>query len=152
MFFFPDIPIVMRFRGFLYSFLMKKCGKNFQITHNAKITALTGLEVGNNVFIGNNNMIMGLDIIIGDQTLIGPNCVLVTTTHVFDGVSFSNFSTHSEQISIGKGSWIGANATVLRGSVLPDKSILAAGSVLNNQMEKTNSIYGGIPAKFIKKI
>ncbi|MCA0931599.1 acyltransferase [Lutimonas saemankumensis] len=128
---------------------MRKCGRNFQITHNAKITALTGLEIGDDVFIGNNTMIMGLEIKIGNKVLIGPNTVLVTTHHKFDGDSFRSFSIDSDPILVDDGSWIGANCTVLRGSIIPERSILAAGSVLSKKMTKSFSIYGGVPAKHL---
>ena len=42
MYFLPDIPFIMRFRGFLYGVGMKKCGKDFQVTHNAIIKELEG--------------------------------------------------------------------------------------------------------------
>ena len=37
LFFLPDIPLIMRFRGFLYSLGMPSCGSNFQVAHNVII-------------------------------------------------------------------------------------------------------------------
>ena len=34
LFFFPDVPLIMRFRGFLYGLGMPSCGSNFQVAHN----------------------------------------------------------------------------------------------------------------------
>ena len=45
--------------------------------------------------------------------------------------------------------WVGAGATILDGSVLAEGSVLAAGAVLTDSTIPY-SVYGGVPAKFIK--
>ena len=52
LYFLPDIPIVMRFRGWLYGLGMKKCGCDFQVTHDAYIKDLQGISVGSHCFVG----------------------------------------------------------------------------------------------------
>src|SRR5690606_21976812 len=87
-YFLPNHPLFMRFRGFLYSIMMKKCGKDFQVASSVTINSLTGLEVGNNVYIAHNNVIIGTQVIIGDEVIIGPNCIISSGNHGFDGKSF----------------------------------------------------------------
>lgn len=152
LFFFPNIPFFMRVRGFLYSLMMKKCGKNFQVTSSATLVSLIGIEVGDNVYIASNSVIISIDLNIGDNVIIGPNTVISGGNHVFDGESFRFLKSKSLRIIINKGCWIAANTTITGGAILPENSILAAGAVLNKKLAKTNSIYGGIPAKFIKII
>lgn len=54
-------------------------------------------------------------------------------------------------IKIGKNVWIGANVTVCQGVEIGDGAVIAAGAVVNKNVEK-NTVVGGVPAKFIKKI
>ena len=45
--------------------------------------------------------------------------------------------------------WVGAGATLLDGAFLAEGSVLAAGAVLTGKT-KPYSVYGGVPARFIK--
>lgn len=47
--------------------------------------------------------------------------------------------------------WIGANAVILRGVSIGDGAIVAAGAVVNHDIP-AHEIWGGIPAKKIKKL
>lgn len=154
-YFLPNHPIFMRFRGALYSLMMKKCGKNFQVASTVTINSLAGLEIANNVYIAHNNVIIGTKIIIGDEVIIGPNCIISSGNHIFDGSSF-RYGRKKEQtkggVIIEKGSWIAGNCSIIDGAILPKQSILAAGAVLNKKMVEERSIYGGVPAKKIGEV
>ena len=54
-------------------------------------------------------------------------------------------------ISIGKGVWIGSNATILGPCKIGENSVVASGSVVMGEVS-ANSLVGGAPAKLIKKI
>jgi acetyltransferase-like isoleucine patch superfamily enzyme len=47
--------------------------------------------------------------------------------------------------------WIGANATICPGVNIGDGAVIAAGAVVTENVPE-NTVYGGVPAKFIKKI
>ena len=53
-------------------------------------------------------------------------------------------------IHIGKRVWIGSGAIILPGVNIGDNSVIAAGSVVTKDVPE-NCLYGGNPAKFIKK-
>lgn len=55
------------------------------------------------------------------------------------------------EIIIGNNVFIGLNAVILPGTVIGDNVIIAAGSIVKGEI-KSNSIYGGSPAKYIKSI
>ncbi|MDR1417829.1 MAG: acyltransferase [Endomicrobium sp.] len=139
----------MRFRGFLYSLMMKECGKDFQVASTVTINSLSGLEVGNNVYIAYNNVIIGTKVRIGDEVMIGPNCLISSGNHTFKDNSFRYGKNNTKGVEIGSGSWVAGNCSVIGGAVLPKQSILAAGAVLNKKMTEERSIYGGVPAKKI---
>lgn len=153
LFFFPDIPLFMRFRGFCYGLGMSKCGKNFQVTHDVIIKDLQGIRIGDNVFIGNGTVAMGSGtIVIEDEVLIAPHCILISGNHVFENGSFRSKKSDTGKIHIGLGSWVAGNCTIARNSCLPAFSILSANSFLNRTFKEERTLYGGVPARIIKKL
>lgn len=148
----PDSPLIMRFRGYLYSVMMESCGKNFQVCSTSYLNSLAGLSVGQNVYLAHNTVILGKAIIIHDDVMVGPNTVIVSGNHSFVGKSFRFGKSILKPIIIKEGVWIAANCTVLGGSIIPPRSILAAGSVLNKVFDESQCLYAGAPAKKIKKL
>lgn len=55
-------------------------------------------------------------------------------------------------IIIGHHCFIGTRSIILPGSVLPNQSVLGAGALLQKKFTEPFSLYGGVPAKFIKKV
>src|SRR3989304_6903967 len=132
LFFLPDAPVMMRLRGFLYSLGCKSCGKNFQVTHSAILNTIETICVGNDVYIGHNVILAGGGPInIEDEVMVGHNAVIVSSNHMKRRGSFRFGDNKVGTITIGKGSWIGANCCLLPGSSLPPGSVLAANSLLN---------------------
>nr|WP_067063835.1 acyltransferase [Mucilaginibacter sp. L294] len=151
-YFLPNIPLFMRLRGFLYSFMMNGCGKDFQVASSVVLNPLSGLTVGNNVYIAHNTVVIGLAVEINDEVLIGPNCTISSGNHVFSNKSYRFGKSTIEPVKIMSGSWVAGNCTIVGGGVLPARSILAAGSVLNKRFEQDNSLYAGAPAMFKKNL
>jgi len=58
----------------------------------------------------------------------------------------------NKKVTIGKNVWLCANVTVLPGVMIAEDIIVAAGSVVTNDLLESGYIYGGVPAKKIKKI
>lgn len=131
--------------------MMKKCGINFQVASNVYFNSLSKLVIGDNVYIAQNNVVIAVDLYIYDNVIIGPNCVISGGNHQFDGNSFRFKKAKHLPVIIEEGSWISANCTVLAGSILPKRSILAGGAVLTKAFTQKNSIYVGVPAKYLKQ-
>ncbi|MCH5310456.1 MAG: hypothetical protein J1E57_00595 [Prevotella sp.] len=55
-------------------------------------------------------------------------------------------------IKIGRNCFIGTRSILLTGTALPDCCVLGAGAVLQKSYTETYCLYGGVPAKFIKKL
>jgi len=134
-------------------------------------------EIGEDVYLADNATIIG-DVVIGDNSSIWFNTVLRgdvnsirigkrvniqdgTVVHTLyeksvaeidDDVSIGhNVTIHGAKIE--KGALIGMNAVVLDHAVIGEGAIVAAGSVvLSGTIVEPGCIYGGIPAKFIKKV
>ncbi len=88
-------------------------------------------------------------IVIGDDCLLGHGCTLCTIDHDFNPDRRGDM--FAKPIKIGDKVWIGANATVLSGVTVGDGAIIAAGAVVTKDVEP-DTIVGGVPAKFIRKV
>ncbi len=113
-------------------------------------------DCGLNITIGERTFInMGCSfqdwggISIGDDCLIGHNCTICTVNHSKDPDRRGDMTC--SPVRIGDKVWIGANVTILPGVTIGDGAIVAAGAVVNKDVE-WNTIAGGVPAKFIKRI
>lgn len=86
---------------------------------------------------------------IGAGSLIGHNVVLATLNHDLNPARRQ--ICIPAPIKIGKNVWIGSNSTVLPGVTIGDNAVVAAGAVVTKDVEP-DTIVGGVPARFIKKI
>lgn len=111
MYFLPDIPAIMRLRGWLYGLGMARCGKNFQIAHSVIINGLDLCSLGNDIYIANScNLVLNGDLEIGDEVMFGPGVLVSTGNHQFDGKSYRFSQSMKDKVKIGTGSWVGVTA------------------------------------------
>ena len=108
------------------------------------------ITVGKNVFINADCKFQDQGgITIGDGALIGHGVVLATLNHDMDPAKRQQL--HPAPIVIGKGVWIGANAVVTAGVTIGENAVVAAGAVVTKDVP-ADSVVGGVPARYIKKI
>ena len=88
-------------------------------------------------------------ITIGDGTLIGHQVVIATINHDPDPDKRADMIL--EPVVIGRNVWIGSHATILPGVTIGDGAIIAAGAVVNEDVEERTMV-GGVPARFIKRV
>ena len=120
----------------LYPPFYTNCGKN--------------ITLGKNVFINFGCFFQDQGgIVLGDGALIGHGVVLATLNHHMAPELRSTMLP--APIRIGRNVWVGANATVLPGVTIGDGSVVAAGAVVNRDVPP-NTVVGGVPARFIKKV
>ena len=121
---------------------------------NITITGRNKIFIGKNTFIGNETLFTGgnSSITIGNECDISNRVILTTGTHKIDKHSVRVAGQGvSKPIKIGNGVWIGIGCIILPGVTIGDSAIVAAGSLVNKDIEP-KTIFGGVPAKFIKKI
>jgi len=80
-------------------------------------------------------------------TLAGYASQLIT-----HGIDLVKSQQDCKPIRIGAYCLIGTRVTVVGGAVLPDRSMLAAGAVLNKAHTQTHTLYAGQPAEARKKL
>ena len=132
-------------------------GKNVSLGKFAFFTAEGGrIIIGDNFSCNVNchiNASVGGKIIISKNVLVGPNVVMRTANHNFNkSEKFINQQGHNfNDILIGENVWIGSNCIILSGVKIGERAVIAAGAVVNKDVDK-NTIVGGVPARVIKKI
>ncbi len=113
-------------------------------------------DFGKNITVGENVFINACchfqdhgGVTIGDGCQIGHNVVFATLNH---GLAPENRSyTYPAPILLGKNVWVGSNATILQGVTIGDNAVIAAGAVVTKDVA-ANTVVGGVPARFIKRI
>lgn len=114
------------------------------------------ISIGNHVGISNSVFVSyGEPISIGDFTLIGGGCKFFTTDFhpISPELRRQGDLNHAKtgRITIGENVFIGAGTTVLKGVTIGANSVIGACSVVTRDVPK-NEIWGGNPARFIKRI
>ena len=108
------------------------------------------IQIGKNVFINHACSFLDLGgITIEDDVLIGPKVNLITENHPIN--PNNRKSLICKPIVIKKNAWIGAASTILPGVTIGENAVIAAGSVVTKNVPN-NTMFAGIPAKFIKNI
>ena len=127
--------------------VMLKEGVKICPTHpQATITIGDWTTVGYNVSIFSKSSIS-----IGKDCLIAPSCYLVDNVHGTDlGSLIREQPMVTAPIVIGDDVWLGTGVVVTKGVTLGNGTVVAAGSVVTKDTPP-NTIFGGVPAKFIKQ-
>lgn len=113
-----------------------------------------GAEIVGPVTIGsgssfNRDVYIRANVSIGKNCNIGAFCRFISDSHEV-GTSTRRAGRGSfEPIRIGDGTWVGAGSTILGGVTVGESCIIAAGSVVTQNVPP-NSMVGGVPAKLIK--
>ena len=110
----------------------------------------TNITVGENLFINACCHFQDLGgVTLGDGCQIGHNVVFATLNR---GLSPEESPiTYPAPIVLERNVWIGSNATILQGVTIGENAVVAAGAVVTRDVP-ANTIVGGVPAKFIRKI
>jgi maltose O-acetyltransferase len=127
-------------------------GKKVVISRKTEICAKSNFKVyiGDKTFI-NQQCIIRPNVNIGNNVDIAPRVMLMTDTHKIANSNRRAGESQFLPINIGDGCWIGAGSTILGGVTIGKGTIIGAGSVVNKDCE-ANSLYAGVPAKFIKRL
>ena len=155
-------PIVKVFKGGKCTFKNNVTIVSFGFTGwytRSKIIVRSGaiLFIGDNSGLNSSLIYCAQQITIGNNVKIGGGTRIYDTNfHSTDKLKRANpltdkNDTHTSPVIIGDNVFIGTNCIISKGVVIGDNSIIAAGSVVVKSVP-ANEIWGGNPARFIKKI
>lgn len=126
-------------------------GKNCNFRKYTSILVTHGGEccIGSENFFNRNVSITAIDsITIGNACKIANNVVIVDHDHNY---SNANVGYVSSPVVIGDHVWIGANATILKGVKIGNNAVIAANSLVREDVPDF-TVVGGNPAGVIKRI
>jgi virginiamycin A acetyltransferase len=131
-------------------------GNNVVIDSFVKIKPVGGLadiEIGDGTYINSGSVLFsGNGLKIGKNVLIAPCCVLAPVNHAFleksKTIKEQRFSPSKCGIIVGDDVWIGANTTILDGSVIGTGVVVGANSLVRGELEPY-CVYAGNPLKQI---
>lgn len=122
------------------------------IGQGSKISVGDGatLVIGDNFTItAESSIIANKHIVFGDDCLLSWDILCMDTD--FQSIIHNGKTCPCDSdVNIGNNVWIGCKSTILKGSVLPDGSVVGANSVVNRKFEQKKVIIAGNPAKVCK--
>lgn len=132
-------------------------GADTSVMEHCKLIAheSRGLVIGGRCSFNYNVIIGAADggqIEIGDDVLVGPNVVFRASDHRYEDAETTIRSQgHTGgRIVVEEDVWIGANAVILRDVKIGHGSVVAAGAVVTSDIPPME-VWGGVPARFLKK-
>ena len=125
--------------------------KNTAIEPKVYLSDGKHIRIGKHCRINENVFIQGAE--IGNHVLIAPNVAILSKSHQHESIETPivlQGDTEANPPIIEDGVWIGRNVVILPGVVVGAHSIVAAGAIVNKDVEPY-SVVGGVPGRLIKK-
>jgi acetyltransferase-like isoleucine patch superfamily enzyme len=114
-----------------------------------------GIVTGANCWIGVDSVLSAGQggIFLGDNVLIASQAVLVCGNHDFENLDLATLDQtyYGRPIHVGNNAWIGAHVAVLGGVTIGDHAVVAAGAVVNADVEPY-TVVGGVPARVLTQL
>ncbi|MGM0853978.1 MAG: acyltransferase [Bacillota bacterium] len=139
-------------RYILLKSIAKTCGDNVSIHPGVYIFSPQKISIGDNVSIHPMCYIDAQgEINIGNDVSIAHGVTIMSSTHQYSNLKINIKDQPVDLLTteINDNVWVGAKVTILAGVKVNSGSVLAAGAVVTNNVEK-DTIVGGVPAKKIK--
>lgn len=141
-------PLFNAWRIFILKIFGARIGKSSVVYASARIWLPYNLTIGKRTCIGPNVFCYNpKPIIIGNKVTISQNTYLCGGSHDINDLALGFISS---PIVIKDFSWVCANCFVMMGTTIEEGGIIGATSSLFKSTEPW-SVYGGNPAKFLKK-
>jgi acetyltransferase-like isoleucine patch superfamily enzyme len=136
-------------------------GENTLVMHHAELHVYNfrdlphaGIQIGRGSLIGEFCMIRGPGgVTIGDRVYLSPMVHLYSSNHRFDDpdTCFIDQGVTARGIVVEDECWIGAMVAVLDGVTIGQRSVVAAGAVVTEDVPP-HSLVAGVPARVIRSL
>ena len=136
-----------------YRLKLKKCSGYFISKSGFRMAGCSKICIGKNCAFNHGVLISASDeLVLGDNVIIGPYVVIRNANHRYEDIKTPiRYQGHKKgKVKIGDDVWIGAHVVILKDVEIGAHTIIAAQSLVNKNIGELE-VWGGIPAKFIKK-
>lgn len=143
----------VKLRNVVLKRLLNHVGVGTRISTGVRLLYPQGITLGDNVGIPRDVALDGRGSVeIGDDTIIGFESIILTATHISKDkdTPIRKQGMFCAPVKIGKNVWTGARVIILPGLTIGDGAIIAANSVVDKDVP-ANTVYGGVPAHFIRE-
>lgn len=127
-------------------------GQGSCLYHSCYILNTDGkFAIGNNSHLGAFcyvNVCYG-SVILGDDVAIGPGTKIIAYSNHYQYGKKVTDEKITKDILIKNNVFVGANCTILPGTIIHENVVIGAGSIVKGEIE-ANSIYAGMPCKEIQ--
>lgn len=113
-----------------------------------------GIRIGRESLVGEYSVIRGSGgVTIGDRVYLSPAVHIYSSNHIFDDpdVCFIEQGVTAEGVVIEDECWIGAQAVILDGVRVGRRSVVAAGSVVTEDVPP-HTVVAGVPARVVRDL
>ena len=94
---------------------------------------------------------LGAQIRIGNKVSMGHGVLILTRSHEVGTSEQRALTLVVKPVNIGSGVWLGSRSTILPGVTIGDGAIVAAGSVVHQDVPP-NTLVAGVPARVVKNL
>lgn len=121
------------------------------IGHGSKLSVRGILTFGSDF-----NMTAESTIVCAHSITFGDDCLVSWDVLVMDTDEHPLYSKENERLNpdrpiiVGNHVWIGCKCTLLKGTIVPKNSVVAAGTVMKSPFEGENLVIGGNPPSILK--
>ena len=139
------------YRKYLMGQIFGKLGQNVHLEAPFYLDYGYRTTIGDDFFSNFNLTILdGGGVEIGNRVFIGPNVGIYTVNHPTDARRHEKGYEWALPVKIGNKVWIGGGVTILPGVTIGDNTVIAAGSVVTQDVP-ANVVAAGNPCKVIKE-
>ncbi|WP_175915748.1 MULTISPECIES: acyltransferase [unclassified Burkholderia] len=146
--------------------LGRDCKVEIQSTHKRglinTVVDMSGIGVKKRLIIKSGTSIESARFAMANESNliveIGKGCMLssgitfrATDGHAIFDVSTGELLNKSKPIFIGDNCWIGSEAVIMKGSVIPNNVIVGSRSLVAKVFHEENVVLAGVPAKIIRR-
>lgn len=141
-----------RYRSRLYRRAGMTIDPSALLYTNVFVEFAGNIAIGADVFVNHGVHLDGAGGVVVEQGVrIGPYARILTSSHETGPEARRAGPLYRRGVRIGKGTWIGAGATVLAGVSIGEGCIIAAGAVVTRDC-LPHTLYAGVPAQAKRKL
>lgn len=142
------MPMTEEYNTLINEIFQSNIGENSTIATPLTGISFNNVKIGNNVVINSNCLMMARGgITLEDDAMLAANVQLLSNNHD----EYDRQVLLCNEITIKKGVWIGAGATILPGVTVGEYAIVGAGAIVTKDVPDYAVVVGS-PARVVKTL